>query len=276
MYLMKMLDGRPLFAEIHQSAPLMNVDVVIGKTKEATDRVEMMNKNIAAYVKFNFPIEGVGEELIERLLKISVDPELIKEIGKCKWDKKKLALITPKDAEEANKKKLEEAAWYQKDYGVKLSTGGKKPWQKEEIMAPEKVFTLGDKRTYTTLYGRVGIYSGSPGAATLDLGRNRTKPARVDVDDNDDEVSVMSNRTIYTNMTEPEGYSKEELCEMLREMCISRRSSKKGGPLPMKLRSHIIKPQKPRRACRQETAPVFAHPQTKRRTLCMVRQIADS
>ena len=44
--------------------------------------------------------------------------------------------------------KLEEAAWYQKDYGVKLSTGGKKPWQKEEIMAPENVFTLGDKRTY--------------------------------------------------------------------------------------------------------------------------------
>ena len=78
---MKMLDGRPVFAEIHQSASLMNVDVVIGKNKETTDRVEMMNKNIAAYVKFHLPIKGVGEELNENLLKISVDPELIKEIG---------------------------------------------------------------------------------------------------------------------------------------------------------------------------------------------------
>ena len=117
LYAMKMINGRPLFAEIHQSAPLMNVDVAIGKTKEATDRAEMTNKNIAAYVKFNVPIEGVGEELIENLLKISVDPELIKEIGQCSWDKRKLTLTTPKDAEGANRMKLEEAAWYQKDYG---------------------------------------------------------------------------------------------------------------------------------------------------------------
>ena len=102
----------------------MNVDVVIGKTKEATDRVEMMNNNIVAYVKFNFLIKGAGQDLIEKLLKISVDPELIKEIGQYKWDTNKLALTTPKDAEEANKIKLEEAAWYQKNYGGKLSAVG--------------------------------------------------------------------------------------------------------------------------------------------------------
>ena len=96
-------------------------------------------------------------------------------------------------------------------------------------MAPENVFTLGDEHTYKTLDERTGKYAGSPGAATLDLGRNRMKPARVDVEDNDDEVSVMSNGTNYTNMTEPEEYSKEELCEMLREMRMSRRSSKRGS-----------------------------------------------
>ena len=68
LYATKMLDGRPLFAEIHQSAPPVNVDVVIGKTKEAIDRVKTMNKNIAAYVKFHFPIEGVNEGLTENLL----------------------------------------------------------------------------------------------------------------------------------------------------------------------------------------------------------------
>ena len=35
LYAMKMLDGRPLFVEIHQLAPIMNVNVVVGKTEEA-------------------------------------------------------------------------------------------------------------------------------------------------------------------------------------------------------------------------------------------------
>ena len=61
LYDIETIDGRPLFAEIHQSVQLMNVDVVIGKTKEATDRVEMTNKDIATYVKFHFPIEGDGQ-----------------------------------------------------------------------------------------------------------------------------------------------------------------------------------------------------------------------
>ena len=87
---------------------------------------------------------------------------------------------------------------------MKLSTGGKKPWKKEEIVAPDNVFTLGDERTYTTLDERVGTYTGSPGAATLNLGRSRTKPARVDINDNDNDISVMSTGTNYTNMTEPE------------------------------------------------------------------------
>ena len=76
-YLVKMLDGRPLSAEVHQAAPLINVDVTVGKTKEAIDRVDMMNKNIAAYVKFYFLVEGVSEGLIIALLKTPVGPGLI-------------------------------------------------------------------------------------------------------------------------------------------------------------------------------------------------------
>ena len=80
---------------------------------------------------------------------------------------------------------------------------------------------LGDERTYTMLDEQVRTYARSPGTATIDLGRNRTKPARVDVEDNDDNVSVMSTGTNYTNMTKSEEYSKEELCKMLREMRMS-------------------------------------------------------
>ena len=49
-YSMNMLDENPLIAEIHQADPMMNVDVVVGKTEEAVACVDMLNKNIAAYL----------------------------------------------------------------------------------------------------------------------------------------------------------------------------------------------------------------------------------
>ena len=49
-YAMNMLDSTPLIAEIHQADPMMNVDVVVGKTEEAVTCVDMFNKNVAAYL----------------------------------------------------------------------------------------------------------------------------------------------------------------------------------------------------------------------------------
>ena len=114
-YAMNMLDRNPLIAEIHQADPMMNLDVVVGKTEEAIAFVDMFNKSIAAYLMYNFPIKKVGKEFIKRLLQVSVDPDLIKGIGDCTCDKKTRVLTTPKDIEDAGKKKLEDAAWYQKD-----------------------------------------------------------------------------------------------------------------------------------------------------------------
>ena len=111
-YSMRMMDGRPLFAEVHQAEAMMNVDVVVGMTAEAVTRVDMINKNVAAYLFYNFPIHKVQVDLIERLLRVFVDPKLIKNVGKCPWDNKSMVLTTPKDVEEAGKKKLEDTAWY--------------------------------------------------------------------------------------------------------------------------------------------------------------------
>ena len=43
-YAMNILDGNPLIAEIHQADPMMNVDVVVGKTEEAVACMDMFNK----------------------------------------------------------------------------------------------------------------------------------------------------------------------------------------------------------------------------------------
>ena len=66
--------------------------------------VDMFNKNIAAYLMYNFLIKEVGKEFIKRLLRVSVDPELIKGIGDSTWDKKTRVLTTPKDIERLAKR----------------------------------------------------------------------------------------------------------------------------------------------------------------------------
>ena len=117
---------------------------------------------------------------------------LIKDVGKCTCDNNSMVLTTPKDAEEAGKKKLEDAAWYQQDYGVKMSNGGKKYSKKEELLAPKNLYQLGDDHTYTTLNEHPGTYAGSPGAATIDLGKNKPRPSQIDFDDDSDDESILS------------------------------------------------------------------------------------
>ena len=63
-YAMNMLDGNPLITEIHQADPMTNVDVVVGKMEEAVACVGMFNKNIVAYLMYNFPIMDTGKEFI--------------------------------------------------------------------------------------------------------------------------------------------------------------------------------------------------------------------
>ena len=82
-YAIKMMDGSPLIAEIHQADPMMNVDVVVGKTEDAVACVNMINKNIAVYLTFNFPIKDTYEDFIARLLRVLVDSEPNKVIGEC-------------------------------------------------------------------------------------------------------------------------------------------------------------------------------------------------
>ena len=89
---------------------------------------------------------------------------------------------------------------------------------------------MGDDHTYRTLNERPGTYAGSPGAATIDLGKNKPRPSRIDFDEDSDDESILSNVTNMSNLTAPEDYTKEELIEMLQNSRISRKSKKGSAP----------------------------------------------
>ena len=99
------------------------------------------------------------------------------------------------DEENVKRKKLEDAAWYQSDFGVQLTKG--KKGVKDNFLAPEDIYKLDDDHTYKTLNERPGTYKGLPGAATLDLGKVKAKPKEVDLTREEDHMSVMTNATNF-------------------------------------------------------------------------------
>ena len=93
----------------------------------------------------------MDKEFIKILLQVLVDPELIKGIGDCTWDKETRVLTALKYIEDAGEKILEDAEWYQNDYVVRNSKGSKKYNKKEKLLAPKNIYTLEDDHTYITL-----------------------------------------------------------------------------------------------------------------------------
>ena len=113
-----------------------NGDVVVGNTPAAEKMVEMMNKNVAAYLTHILPSLGIGDTFIKNVLKASIDPSLIHEMVHCTWDAQTFTLTTPTDAAAAKKKNIEDTAWYQKDFGSHIKRKGK---EQTEGVAPEDV-----------------------------------------------------------------------------------------------------------------------------------------
>ena len=143
----------------------------------------------------------------------------------CTWDAQTFTLTTPKDAAAAKKKNIEDAAWYQKDFGSHIKKKGK---EQKEYIAPEDVYNLDDDHTYKTLNERPGKYKGTPGAATINLGSEK-EPGVIDVDADEDNMSRVSAMT-GVSKDDLRELSKDDLIQMLiKKGNISERVGEKGS-----------------------------------------------
>ena len=112
LYRLKLQDTSSLVGEVRQAAAMSPVDVLIGNTEEASKMVEMMNKNVAAFLYYVTLEWDMDESFIKTLLSKTVDPELVADIVNCTWDKKTQTLCTPKDGENEKQKNIKDSAWY--------------------------------------------------------------------------------------------------------------------------------------------------------------------
>jgi hypothetical protein len=118
LYIVKMSDGHTLFVVLHQAGAMSHVNVVIGKTKEATEMVDMMNTNVVAYLSNYLAEAGLPLVLIKCLLEVSVIVTILLDVGNCKWDAKAKILTTPSDTVNKESLVLEQVAWCSNNFGV--------------------------------------------------------------------------------------------------------------------------------------------------------------
>ena len=136
LYKLKLRDGSSLVGEVHQAAAISPVDVVVGNTEEAGKMIEIMNKNVAAFLYHAMWGWNMDEEFIGNILCASVDPELVADIDNCKLDATTQTLRLPRDEENEKQKSIEDSAWYNSDYVAQLTKTGKK----KKCVAQEKSF----------------------------------------------------------------------------------------------------------------------------------------
>jgi hypothetical protein len=178
---MKMTDGHSLLAEVHQSTPMGPVDVAVPNAEEAERMMLMMHKNSAAYLYFYLKHNTELEEaLIASLIRATMDPILVNSIGQCKWDAETSVLTTPEDAEYEKVKAIEEAAWYNDEFGDHMVDTSRK--EKATYATKEALEELNCDHSFKSIHHKKGNYVGSPDAEFLQLG-SRKKPMEVDTEE---------------------------------------------------------------------------------------------
>jgi hypothetical protein len=127
---------------------------IIPACAETERLVQMMNKQVAAFLYYFLVDASLPEVFIMALLKETCDPTLVKEIDKCKWDSETQTLTTNKEKKQDDAvDDLETASWYKNAFDLQgLEIWSSKPAADK---APEALFDIdADANSYATIHNR--------------------------------------------------------------------------------------------------------------------------
>lgn len=151
---LKLPDGKPAIAEVHQAGPMTQAWVIFPNVSDAEMMVARMNKNIAAYLYFVLQEEGIPEEFLKRLLKEACNVEIYEEGMTYTWDEEYRTILSPKDVQgaEAAMAEQEEDAWYSGERGNHMNEKGKKAMKKKAYTRREDMFDLESVGSVKTIH----------------------------------------------------------------------------------------------------------------------------
>ena len=168
MRYLKLHDGIPLCAEIHQQGLLGQVDIVITNTTvDAEAHFEMFNKQPAGYLYHVLPTFGASLTFIQEILRRSMDPAIVLEAPQCTSDNETGTLTTPQDNQiEGILSDVCALPFFQDVLAVTRAAEGSKLGRKKEHTAPETCFRLGGDCSIQTIHGaNDGKYTKPPNLA---------------------------------------------------------------------------------------------------------------
>jgi hypothetical protein len=147
---LKMQDGHPMIAEIHQEDICKPTHIIVPQTEEAERMVGMMNKNLPAFLYHMLLEIDFTEDIVLKLLRTSCETSLVAQISQCKWDAGTRTLTTPEEERKSKAvKALESAAWFKDEFGL-LKKG-----PKSTIAIPQEAqFNLDGSSSIKTIHDR--------------------------------------------------------------------------------------------------------------------------
>jgi hypothetical protein len=146
----------------------------------------IMNRNFAAYAANYLVREAkMDKEFVMRLVRASVDASLCNTIDDCKWEDKGWVLTTPEDEENDKLKAIEDAAWYNDEFGDHMVDTSKK--EKLKYASKEALDELNCDHSYKSVHQKKGNYVGSPDAPSFQLGGKSRKGADEVMEEGDSE-----------------------------------------------------------------------------------------
>ena len=150
----KMKDKYSIFAELHQTEEMGPVLAIIPACAEVERLVQMMNKQVAAFLYYFLLDASLPEVFIKALLKETCNPTLVKEISDCDWDSDTQTLTTPEEKQQDDAlDDLEGASWYKNAFD--LQEFGIKTLKITADKNPEALFDLdADALSYATIHNR--------------------------------------------------------------------------------------------------------------------------
>jgi hypothetical protein len=151
----KMEDKFSVFAELHQTEELGPVLAIIPACKEAKRLVQMMNKQVAAFLfYFLMANAALPSKFVMDLLKATCDATLVAEISDCEWDPATQTITTPHEKKEnEDLEEMENATWWNNAFDLREM--GKKPAKRAADKKPEALFDLdADALSFATVHNR--------------------------------------------------------------------------------------------------------------------------
>jgi hypothetical protein len=154
MKYLKMHNGNPMVAELHQRGPQGPVDMVIPNSNEAEACFKMFNKQPAGYLYHMLPLFGATRLFIRNILRQSMDAGLATEAPLCTYNEETRIFMTPCDAqEESILSDVCSLLFFQDIHAIKQAADANKKGRKKEHTTPKMCFQISSARSVQTVHG---------------------------------------------------------------------------------------------------------------------------